>query len=527
MATGMLTCVLAALTAVPAANWPANPRFDSAISLRNFNIPINVDPNRRQEIKELVLMVSTDQGKNWNEAGAATPDQSVFAYNAPGDGLYYFNLVIVDRQGRRDPADVRAIPPAMRVLIDTAKPLIRINAADRVADDVQVSWDITEENLELSTMKLEYRTPENPNWSPVSINQASSGLARFRVTGPSAVSVRMQVMDQARNLGTAQTEVAAPHGPMMAQAAPTGPAPMPAPAGAPPMPAPAPAMESGPQRVTTAYRDPNPPPMESAPAPAYNPAPPPPANYTPASATANDGGRLVASSENSPSGTAPAAYTGTRRGPLPPVHIVNNPQITLDYEVAKVGPSGVGHVELWMTQDDGRTWRRYAEDTDHKPPMTVDLPGEGVYGFCIVVQSKAGLGKRAPLAGDPPEMRVEVDTTAPTARLYAPEPDPKRPNALQISWTATDRNLVGNAITLQWAEKPNGTWETIGSDLPNTGHYTWQLPANLPYRVYLRLIVRDSAGNVCIAETPEPVLVDLNEPEARLTGLTGLATRRP
>ena len=131
MATGMLTCVLAALSTLPganppAANWPANPRFDSAVNLRNFNIPINVDPYRRQEIRDLVLMVSSDQGKNWSEAGTATPEQSVFAYNAPGDGLYYFNLVIVDRQGRRDrPTSA----PHPRVLIDTAK-RGRINAAD-------------------------------------------------------------------------------------------------------------------------------------------------------------------------------------------------------------------------------------------------------------------------------------------------------------------------------------------------------------------------------------------------------------
>lgn len=520
MATGILTtALLAALSVSPAANWPANPRYDSAISLRNFNIPINIDPYRRQEIKELVLYVSSDQGKNWTEGGTASPDQSAFAYNAPGDGLFYFNLVIVDRAGRRDPADVRTAPPAMRVLVDTAKPVIRINSADRVGDDIQVSWDITEDNLELSTLKMEYKTGETPNWTPVSINQASSGLARFRVSGNGPVSVRMQVMDQARNLGTTQTEVLLPRAQTTAQAAPPGAMP------------PGPAFESGPTRVTTAYRDPNVA-NESAAAPmptaSYNPNPPaynPPA-YTapsPPPGPTYDPGRLVASSENTTPAAAPAPYTPTRHGPLPPVHIVNNPQVTLDYEVAKVGPSGVGRVELWMTQDDGRTWRRYAEDTDLKPPITVDLPGEGVYGFCIVVQSKAGLGKRAPLAGDPPEMRIEVDTTAPTARLYAPEPDAKRPNSLQISWTATDRNLVGNSITLQWAEKANGTWETIGADLPNTGHHTWQLPQNLPYRVYLRLIARDSAGNVCIAETPEPVLVDLNEPEARLTGVT----RRP
>ena len=90
-----------------------------------------------------------------------------------------------------------------------------------------------------------------------------------------------------------------------------------------------------------------------------------------------------------------------------------------------------------------------------------------------------------------------------------------------ISWTATDRNLSANPITLQWAQKLGSSWETIGADLPNSGRYTWQLPATLPYRVYLRLIARDTAGNTCVAETPEPVLVDLNEPEAKIVGVAG------
>jgi hypothetical protein len=42
----------------------------------------------------------------------------------------------------------------------------------------------------------------------------------------------------------------------------------------------------------------------------------------------------------------------------------------------------------------------------------------------------------------------------------------------------------------------------------------------------MRLIVRDSSGNVSMAETSEPVLVDLSEPEGRITGLAS-PTRRP
>jgi len=205
------------------------------------------------------------------------------------------------------------------------------------------------------------------------------------------------------------------------------------------------------------------------------------------------------------------------------VTYVKDKQISIDYQVDKVGPSGIGKVDLWMTQDDGRTWRWLADDPDLTPPITVDLPGEGVYGFRIVVQSKAGLGKRGPVSGDPPEMRVEIDLTPPVAQLYAPEPDSHQRNALTITWNATDKNLTSTPVSLQWAERKDSEWHEIASNLPNTGRFTWMLPPNLPFRVFMRLIVRDSAGNVSMAETSEPVLVDLSEPEGRITGLASPA----
>jgi hypothetical protein len=234
--------------------------------------------------------------------------------------------------------------------------------------------------------------------------------------------------------------------------------------------------------------------------------------------------RLVASSENT-RGAGPSSFS-INNGQGPPVTFVKDRQISVDYQVDKIGPSGLGKVTLWMTQDEGRTWRYFADNPNLTPPISVDLPGEGVYGFRIVVESKAGLGKRGPVSGDMPEMRIECDLTPPVAQLYAPEPDSHQRNALTITWNATDKNLTSTPVSLKWAERKEGEWHEIASNLPNTGRYTWMLPPNLPFRVYMQLSVRDSAGNVSIAETSEPVLVDLSEPEGRITGLASPG-RRP
>ena len=222
----------------------------------------------------------------------------------------------------------------------------------------------------------------------------------------------------------------------------------------------------------------------------------------------------------------PPGFVATRWINNMQTHVINSPQMTLDYRVDRVGPSGVGAVDLYLTEDEGRTWRRYAEDADLQPPMVVNLPGEGVFGLRLVVTSKAGLGRRPPQEGDAPDMRVEVDTTAPIVKLYRPEPYKGRRDAIVLTWQASDdRNLATSPITLQWAERPDGEWKTIATDLTNSGRYVWTVAPNL-VRVYLRVVARDMAGNQGFDETADPILVDLTEPEAKILGISS-GIRRP
>jgi hypothetical protein len=187
--------------------------------------------------------------------------------------------------------------------------------------------------------------------------------------------------------------------------------------------------------------------------------------------------------------------------------------------------------------DDGRTWEKSPADPNAALPLaangqgtapvhgsvTVQLNKEAaVYGFYLVVRSRAGLGKPPPRPGDLPLLRVEVDTTPPDAKLFKPQADPSHPDALLLTWEANDPHLATNPISLEWAPRKEGPWEYIGdTQLPNTGRYTWKVPANVPPSVFLRLQVRDQAGNTAVAVTPEPELVDLTVPEVSGISLGG------
>jgi hypothetical protein len=211
------------------------------------------------------------------------------------------------------------------------------------------------------------------------------------------------------------------------------------------------------------------------------------------------------------------------RKALPPLRYVNHSEILLEYNLSKVGRSGIGSIDLWWTRNDGQNWELYASDNSKRGATenglqraTVELPGEGRYGFLMVAKNRAGLGKSPPQAGDIPEIRVEVDTTLPVAQLFAPVPDPVRPGHLILKWVAKDNNLTNKPITLEWAEKREGPWQDIAKDIQNTSVFAWLLPDQLPVQVYIRLRVRDLAGNEGVAVIQEPQLIDLSEPEVKL-----------
>jgi hypothetical protein len=524
MITGLLTTWLSvALGALPADVVPMKDR--------NFQLPIrSIDAARRGELRELVLYYSTDEGRSWKRYTSVPPDSKAFIVNLPQDGTYWFNVCVVDRQGTQEPSDPSKVAPAQKIVIDTVKPLLRVTSAVRQGDQIVVAWDIQEENPDLPTLKMEYRTPEMPasQWETVSLNPAQSGQVSFRPPGSGFVSIRMQMQDLAGNSGSTFADVPA--------ASPLAASSSSLPSGAlssmpPPAPISPPDLQHGFASSTVSRSDASTP-MPTLPSTAPAPSVQQTNLVSPTlSRTTVDGAGWSSAPASTPA-AQPAPLSG---GALPALQVVNVQHIPIEYQVDKQGPSKIGKAELYVTADDGKSWRKCGEDAaphlldepNSTAQMMADVPSEGIYGFSIVVQSRAGLAKRPPMPGDAPEIRVEVDTTRPEVTLYPPEADPDHQNSLVLKWKAFDRNLHAAPITLQWSAGRDGPWMTIASDLANTGRYSWQLPSAVPVRVYLRLSAKDTAGNVGEVTTPEPVLVDVVEPAAHIRGIALQAARRP
>jgi hypothetical protein len=504
----------------------AGPADTFYIKERHFLVPIGIhDPSRLPNIKEVILFLASPDGKTWNRYGVTTPDKEGFPFKASDDGVYLFKMAVVGRSSSK-PEDGEP----RYIVVDTVPPVLRPLSAERQGDDVLVRWQVEDKNPDYKSLKLEYRASDAPDaaWTALPVTAPDSGQATVHVTGP-AVAVRLSVADMAKN-ESGWVEMAVKNGGSTSVAAgkdlpPLGGDGSQAPGQLPP------------------------PVADRAWSPTGGEKPPTGVLTRTGGHTGGDAGEATGAGGRPTvvgaggGEAAPPAPRPTR--PLLPVKMLRKRQVTIDYEVTTYGPSGIKSVELYVTRDDGRNWLRCDGEDNISVPLpaegrpapagfkrslTVELQADGLYGFYLVVTNGAGRGKPPPQNGiDVPQMRVEVDTTAPKAEVIEPMPHPTRRDCLVLLWKATDNKLGPTPITWEWAERPDGDWQPIGGgELPNagdfvgqvrdaTGSYTWQVPTTIPRGglVYLRLRVRDLAGNECVAQTPQPVLVDLSEPEVK------------
>jgi hypothetical protein len=543
---------------------------------RNHAVPVTVDDATRAQMTEFRLFYSSDQGRTWKQAGNIPAAKKAFAFYAPGDGAYWLQVASVDRQGVQNPDD-RGImngKPHLRMLIDTVQPIIKSFRAQRVGDEVAVSWDIQEENFDYTPngVRLEYMVKDAliESWKAIPITPGMKGQTTFRPSTNQTIVVRLTVRDLAGNQSLSPAEVAGTvattgfSNPQENKAAEVGTLPM-LPGGGITLPKPAPEERKLVAVPPVEKKAEVPPPLDMrtlAPPPTERVILPPPVKESATDKVVADTrtpvvveppkGSPVAAPPGLPApgglpDVKPLAQAAPARRALPAIQYINNHLVRLQYEIKRQGPSGIGGMQIWLTRDDGATWAPYAEVKDLGNELQQgrqerefefrdknDAPfPDGVYGLMLVVKNRAGLG-REPRPGDAPEIRIEIDTKPPTAQLWNPIADPQNPNQLLLRWHAEDRNLHAAPINLEWAEKLDGPWHTIKLELENTGRYvnqkvtgdfSWKVPPGTPVQVYLRMRVRDLAGNESVAVTREPQFVDLVEPEGALIGVLPGAKR--
>jgi hypothetical protein len=475
-----------------------------------FYLPVKIDERMRSSLREVRLYCKEGPNRPWQLKDKASPGQTYFTFRAPRDGEYWFTVVTVDKSGRSTPTDLRNEPPGLIVVQDTQLPQVDVRPVGNTDEGTLVQCVIRDANPDLTKTRFSFQTGDGSWQTPtpstkrpdqycIPSQAVFTGMVRVEAT-----DLAGNTMNREFNLGTAQVARSPSSGQTLVQTS-----------------------SGGTTKVTP------PAPMAKTPASVMNKVP----GQFPVETVENAGPELIPAAHHTDA-AAPGAITTDNKivdpvtegshetivNPVPqtpktPIrHLVNKTHVYLNYQIEDKGPSGVGKIAIYITRDQGQSWQKLSEAREAKNPIDFDLPGEGVYGISLAISNGRGFGGAPPAPGDVPDWCIEVDMTKPAARIAdICSGEGSDVGCMVVTWNALDKNLPDEPIELFYAASRQGPWHPIAKGLRNDGHYRWEVPGNVGAEAFIRLLVRDAAGNVTIADTAQAVtLDDRSRPHARV-----------
>ncbi|MEZ6045553.1 MAG: hypothetical protein R3C11_08235 [Planctomycetaceae bacterium] len=467
-----------------------------------FQIPYQYDAAemQRMEAVEIQLHVSQDQGQTWHKVLSVSPETGRFDYKAPHDGEFWFSVKTLNRRQQLIPSEANTVPE-LKVVVDSEEPLLNLNLVQPQPGRVSLSWIANDSNLKEETLLLEYQQADSGGWRTVSVLPSKEGETSWSVSEGGVVAVRGRIQDAAGNIGstTAQVNI---------------------------------------ERQQFGTREELPQPDFSKPIANSNPfgqnismsqnfgneaSDQPGSLVMPQFVSQSTTPTLPVPSAAALPNVVPDARQATQAQPGASVRMVNSLRFQVNYKVDEVGPSGVGHVEFFITENDGQKWFRYGEDPDNISPFTVQVPKDGRYGFDLRARSGAGLASAPPKSGDAPPIVIVVDQTPPVIHMEAPQQGYSGVlNQVLIRWKLDEQNPAEKPVALSYATTAQGPWQPIGGWQADQGSYLWDVNDNLPPKLFIRITARDAAGNLSSAQTQQPLMIDLTRPTARILNVESL-----
>lgn len=530
--TGLICLSLFFAAAMPLEGAGGRPIYTNK---NRFRIPYNSDPAEMRKLgaKEIRLYVSEDRGTKWDLAQSVAPDAGKFQYQAAKDGEYWFSVRTVDTQGKMYPEE-EVSQPGLIVIVDTTAPLLEMRLTQVAPGRVALAWTCNDLNLDPTQLKMEFVQPGADSWQMMGVVPKAADSTEWSIPQSGAVSVRGAVSDLAGNVGRNETRLdvstptqpaSRPTVPDLSQPIANQPAATETAALPPTIPANDPNSLASNGQATEGAGVPGPTTIEQ-------PLPGPMMNQQVASSMPGTAPAVRAGEDQLPTATRPLTnfVTSTRTtapyggnpyaGAGRRVRMVNSRQFNIAYKLQDVGPSGVSSVEMYITRDDGSTWQKYGDDPDRTSPFSVIVPDEGLYGLNLVVRSGVGLAADPPQAGDKPAMVIQVDQTAPLIELLPIEQGQgATANNLLIRWRTREEHPAEKPVFLYYSLSRQGPWQPIALGMDDAGQFAWSVGPGVPSKFFLRLEIRDAAGNLARVETPEPLMVDLSRPTADIVDI--------
>jgi hypothetical protein len=103
-----------------------------------------------------------------------------------------------DADGRYSPPDLSVVQPALKVCVDTKPPNATLAWLQPREGQVGVQWDARDENLDPTTLRIDYRAVGG-DWIPLPVKQTAAGQYYWNPATTNPIEARIQVQDKAHN----------------------------------------------------------------------------------------------------------------------------------------------------------------------------------------------------------------------------------------------------------------------------------------------------------------------------------------
>jgi hypothetical protein len=131
------------------------PKDVYEIQRRRFAMPICVNRDGRDKIEKFRLFVSEDQGKTWKHEKDYKLSDNLVLFAAPRDGLYWFAVQKVLKDGDSDPAERDDLVPAMKVYVNSKRRAFKVQKSYEELEREVEELRMTVEQLQKKIKQLE------------------------------------------------------------------------------------------------------------------------------------------------------------------------------------------------------------------------------------------------------------------------------------------------------------------------------------------------------------------------------------
>jgi hypothetical protein len=125
------------------------------IQTRRFAMSFMSQTGKKDNIECIRLFVSEDRGKSWKHEKDYKPTVEKVTFTAHDDGLYWFALQIVFKDGKSKPDELDDLGPVMKVYVNTERRTIKVRKSYGELQREVVELQKTVQKLQKKIKELE------------------------------------------------------------------------------------------------------------------------------------------------------------------------------------------------------------------------------------------------------------------------------------------------------------------------------------------------------------------------------------